>query len=128
MVPKWLSNVKQWDATEPNRGQFNYGNGDRIANSATSAGQLLRCHTTVWHSQLPNWGMHNFSIAKHLSVWLTAGWIVRNGYDNQTMISIMNSHIQNTMTHWKGKCKHWDVVNEAFEEDGSYRQSSLRIA
>jgi endo-1,4-beta-xylanase len=46
----------QWDATEPNRGQFNYGNGDRIANSATGAGQLLRCHTTVWHSQLPNWG------------------------------------------------------------------------
>ena len=39
------------------------------------------------------------------------------------MISIMNSHIQNTMTHWKGKCKHWDVVNEALEEDGSYRRS-----
>lgn len=39
------------------------------------------------------------------------------------MISIMNSHITNLMTHWKGKCKHWDVVNEALEEDGSYRRS-----
>jgi endo-1,4-beta-xylanase len=97
-------NEMKWDATEPNRGQFSYGNGDRIANSATSAGQLLRCHTTVWHSQLPNW--------------------VRNGYDNQTMISIMNTHITNLMTHWKGKCKHWDVVNEALEEDGSYRRSN----
>jgi endo-1,4-beta-xylanase len=96
-------NEMKWDATEPNRNQFNYGNGDRIANAAGSAQQLLRCHTTVWHSQLPNW--------------------VRNGYDNQTMISIMNTHITNLMTHWKGKCKHWDVVNEALEEDGSYRRN-----
>lgn len=49
---------------------------------------------------------------------------VRNGYDNSTMQSIMNSHITNVMTHWKGKCKHWDVVNEALEENGDYRRGS----
>jgi hypothetical protein len=33
-----------------------YGGGDAIANVAKQSGQLLRCHTLVWYSQLPSWG------------------------------------------------------------------------
>jgi endo-1,4-beta-xylanase len=38
----------KWDATEPNRGQFTFTNGDKIANLAKTNGQLLRGHTTLW--------------------------------------------------------------------------------
>ena len=55
-------NGQKWDATEPQRGQFTYASGDITANIAKRNGQSLRCHTLVWHSQLPNWGMWFLSL------------------------------------------------------------------
>ncbi|KAL5463051.1 hypothetical protein PMIN06_001297 [Paraphaeosphaeria minitans] len=87
---------------EPSRGTFNYVNGDVIANFAANNGQYLRCHTLVWYNQLPS-------------------WITNGGFNNATLISILNNHITNKVTHYKGKCLQWDVVNEALNEDGTYR-------
>lgn len=52
-----LANGRIWDPTEPFRGQFSYGKGDAVANVVKQTGQILRCHTLAWHSQLPPWGM-----------------------------------------------------------------------
>ena len=46
-------NAMKWDATEPNRGQFNWGSADAIANFATQNGKqvsLLRHHATSYGS------------------------------------------------------------------------------
>ncbi|KAG7284919.1 hypothetical protein NEMBOFW57_009534 [Staphylotrichum longicolle] len=87
-----------------NEMNFNYANADKIVAQAQANGQLMRCHALVWHSQVPSW--------------------VTNGkFDNATLISIMKNHIANVVGHYKGKCYAWDVVNEALNEDGSYRTS-----
>lgn len=83
----------KWDAVQPNRGQFNWGGGDQIANFARQNGHQLRCHTLVWHSQLP-------------------GWVSNSGFNNQTLQQVMQTHIQQVMGRWRGACTHWDVVNE----------------
>jgi endo-1,4-beta-xylanase len=93
------------DATEPNRGQFNFSSGDQIYNWATQRGMRVRGHTLAWHAQQPGW-MQSLS-----------GSALR-----QAMIS----HINGVMSHYQGKLAAWDVVNEAFNEDGSRRQSNLQ--
>ncbi|MBB5866760.1 endo-1,4-beta-xylanase [Allocatelliglobosispora scoriae] len=93
------------DATEPQRGQFSFSAGDQIYNWATQRGLKVRGHTLAWHSQQPGW-MQNMS-----------GSALR-----QAMID----HINGVMAHYRGKLAAWDVVNEAFNEDGSRRQSNLQ--
>jgi endo-1,4-beta-xylanase len=49
-------NGQKWDSTEPSRGSFSFAQGDLVPAVAKKNGQLLRCHTLTWYSQLPSWG------------------------------------------------------------------------
>ncbi|KAK0707348.1 glycoside hydrolase superfamily [Lasiosphaeris hirsuta] len=99
------ANGQKWSNTESSQGRFGYGSGDAIANVAKQTGQLLRCHTLVWYNQLPSW--------------------VSSNYNKDQMQRIITTHIQNVAGHYKGQCYAWDVVNEAFEDDGKFRQSAM---
>ncbi|UCM91182.1 endo-1,4-beta-xylanase [Streptomyces marincola] len=91
-------NEMKWDALEPSRGSFTYGNADRIVNHARAQGMDVRGHTLVWHSQLP-------------------GWV--SGLGANDLRSAMNHHITQVMQHWRGQIHSWDVVNEAFQDGNS---------
>ncbi|KAM0638048.1 hypothetical protein D7B24_009420 [Verticillium nonalfalfae] len=94
-------NEMKFDALQPSRGTFNYGNADRIVAQAKANGMNMRCHALIWHSQVP-------------------AWVSNGNFDRTTMISILETHIRNVVTHFKGSCYAWDVVNEALNEDRTY--------
>jgi endo-1,4-beta-xylanase len=41
----------------------------------------------------------------------------------ESLTAVIEKHITNLMTHYKGKCLAWDVVNEALQENGDFRES-----
>ncbi|KRD44597.1 endo-1,4-beta-xylanase [Cellulomonas sp. Root930] len=96
-------NAMKWDATEPSQNSFSYGAGDQVASYAASTGKKLYGHTLVWHSQLP-------------------GWV--NNLSGTALESAMTNHVTNVATHFKGKVVAWDVVNEAFDDNGGRRSDS----
>jgi endo-1,4-beta-xylanase len=95
----------KWDATEPTQGTFTYSAAQQIVDFATNHGQRVRGHNLAWHSQQPTW------------VNSLSGTALRNA---------MLNHVTNVAGHFAGHIFAWDVVNEAFNEDGSRRQSNLQ--
>jgi len=100
------SNGMKWEFVEPEQNVYNYTLGEIISKLAHKNGQILRCHNLVWHSQLADWA---------------ADW---NG-TRQGLIEALEAHIAHEAGHWKGQCYAWDVVNEALNDDGTYRNDTF---
>ena len=92
------------DATEPQRGQFDFRAADQVYDWATRHGMKVRGHVLAWHDQQPAW---------------------MRGLSGNDLRQAMIDHINGVMSHYRGKLAYWDVANEAFEWDGSHRRSNL---
>ncbi|MGW6792559.1 endo-1,4-beta-xylanase [Streptomyces chartreusis] len=97
-------NGMKWYATEPQQGVFDFTKGDEIVALARADHQKVRGHTLVWHSQLP-------------------GWLTGREWTATELRAVLKKHIQTEVRHYRGKIYAWDVVNEAFNEDGTYRET-----
>ncbi|MFB8030000.1 endo-1,4-beta-xylanase [Streptomyces sp. NPDC056465] len=97
-------NVMKWEAVEPERGRYDWAAADRLVDFAVRNKQLVRGHTLVWHSQLP-------------------AWLDEDDFTAGELREILHRHITDQVTHFKGRIWQWDVVNEAFDDDGTMRDS-----
>ena len=103
-------NEMKWGTVEPTQGQFNWTGADQIVAFAQAHNQVVRGHNLVWHSQLPSWvNSTNFPTAT-------------------SVINVMQQHITTEVTRFAGKVIQWDVVNEPFNEDGSFRSDLFEQA
>ncbi|KUJ16103.1 glycoside hydrolase [Mollisia scopiformis] len=94
-------NSMKWDAIQPAPNTFTFTAGDAIADLAATNNQLLRCHNLVWHEQLPD-------------------WVSGGNWTAASLTQVLQNHITTEVTHYKGKCYAWDVVNEALNDNGTF--------
>ncbi|MFF9839415.1 endo-1,4-beta-xylanase [Streptomyces sp. NPDC013740] len=97
-------NAMKWETTEPRPGVFDFTAAEEVMTFAKHHRMKVRGHTLVWHNQLP-------------------AWLTQRTWTATELRAVLKNHIQTEVRHFKGRVIHWDVVNEAFDEDGSYRES-----
>ena len=95
-------NAMKWGSVEPTQGSFNWAEADQIVAFAQAHNQQVRGHTLVWHNQNP-------------------GWLTNGSWTSAQLGSLLQNHISTEVGRYKGKIAAWDVVNEPFNEDGTYR-------
>lgn len=96
-------NSMKWANVRPNKTFWNWSDIDAIIKFAEENGMKVKWHTLFWHNQNSNF--------------------VSSSWTREQALEMMDEHIEKIMTRYKGKITEYDVVNEMFEEDGSYRQS-----
>lgn len=101
-------NCMKGEVIHPEVNRYDWTEADQLADWAEKNGKALIGHCLVWHSQPPRW---MFTDSKG------------NTVSREVLIGRMYSHIMTVVSHYKGRVKGWDVVNEAFNDDGSFRES-----
>lgn len=88
----------------PEKETFYFDDTDYLMDFCKKNNKRLHGHTLVWHKRLPAW-MENFQ------------------GDPIAWEAMLKQHIQTIINHCKETIHSWDVVNEAFNEDGSLRDN-----
>ena len=96
-------NSLKWMFIQPNPNSFNFKVSDKYVNLGIKNSMHIVGHALIWHSQLADFMQKIESKSK--------------------MKFYFENHINTIVSRYSGKIDAWDVVNEAFNEDGSYRKS-----
>ncbi|MDA8859185.1 endo-1,4-beta-xylanase [Flavobacteriaceae bacterium] len=96
-------NSLKWMFVQPYPNSFNFTVADKYVNIGINNKMHIVGHALVWHSQLADF--------------------MQNVKSKAQMNKHFENHINTVVSRYKGKIDAWDVVNEAFNEDGSLRES-----
>lgn len=99
-----LENEMKWSFIHPERDVYDFSKAKPAVDFMHQNSIALRGHTLVWHRQNPD-------------------WLVNGGFSVQELKEILVSHIQTVVGNYSGRAVHWDVVNEALNDDGTPRKS-----
>ena len=94
----------------PKEDQYKWDDADKLVAFGEKNKLAVTGHCLLWHSQIGRW-MFVDADGKDVSP--------------EVLKERMHQHISTVVGHYKGRVKGWDVVNEAFEDNGSYRNSKF---
>jgi endo-1,4-beta-xylanase len=94
----------KWWVIRRSADTFNFSEGDEIVHFAQAHEMKVRGHCLVWDHTNPD--------------WLTQGH-----FTSAQLSKLLQEHIAKVMKHYAGQVFAWDVINEAFDENGKVRDS-----
>jgi endo-1,4-beta-xylanase len=97
-------NEMKFGFVHPAANTYDFTGADALVAFAQAHTMVVRGHTLVWHNQVPS-------------------WVPMGNYNPQQLSTILQDHITTVMQHYAGKVYAWDVVNEAFNDDGTIRDN-----
>lgn len=103
-------NCMKSEVIHPEEHRYDFTMADKFVEFGVENKMHIVGHTLIWHSQLAPW----FLVDEH-------GDEVTPALLKQRM----RDHITTVVTRYRGRIHGWDVVNEAFMDDGSYRPSKF---
>lgn len=83
---------------------YDFRGADALVSFAQSHNMVVRGHTLVWHNQV-------------------SSWVKEGNYSAPQLAKILHDHIDTVMRRYASKVYAWDVVNEAFNDDGTMRHT-----
>lgn len=103
-------NCMKSEVISPKKGIFDFVLADQFVQYAQKHNLTIIAHAPIWHSQCAKWICHNED-----------GSLVTK----EQLKENLRLYINTVYGHFRGKIKGYDVVNEAIEDDGSYRNSDF---
>jgi GH35 family endo-1,4-beta-xylanase len=95
------------DRLLPAEGGYDFSDADRLVGYAEASGKEVRGHALIWHRALPP-------------------WMLQRAWTRDELLAFMRSHVEQVMGRYRGRIAEWDVVNEALNDDGTFRSSLWR--
>src|ERR1044072_2588937 len=83
----------KWEIEEPERGEFDFDEADRLVQFAQQTNKRVRGHPLVWDYQLPD-------------------WLEDEDWSAPELKDVMRDHISALMRRYRGRIDEGDVVNE----------------
>jgi endo-1,4-beta-xylanase len=94
----------KWWVLRPDRGTYDFRQGDEVVRFAQAHQMKIRGHCLVWGRYNPD--------------WLTQG-----NFTARQLSRLLHEHVNRVMKHFADQVFAWDVVNEAMDENGNVRDS-----
>ncbi|MBM6993927.1 MAG: endo-1,4-beta-xylanase [Prevotella sp.] len=101
-------NCFKGEVVTPREGVYDFNAADSVVRYAEKHHLQLIGHCLIWHSQPPRWMFKNADGSQ---------------VSRDELIRRIQNHVRTMVGRYKGKVFGWDVVNEAFEDNGEFRKS-----
>lgn len=101
-------NTLKWESVHPRADMYDFRVPDAYVAYGERHHMYIVGHVLVWHNQTPSWVFKDQD-GRPLS--------------RTVLLQRLRAHILTVVGRYRGRINAWDVVNEAIDDEGSFRQS-----